>query len=116
MEIKEAIKRITEAEEIYDRASAAIAAAADHLGGLLAMQPEIAKLSDYYAGPGWKADFELDEQGLFPADLKRGVLSEDGLYNLLENNRELLEMLNADAKLETERLSFRHWNEDDAEE
>lgn len=116
MEIQEAIKRITEAEEIYDRASAAIAAAAECPGRLLAMQPEIAKLSDYYAGPGWKADFELDEQGLFPADLKRGVLSEDGLYNLLEDNRELLNVLYADTRLETARLSFRHWNEDDAEE
>ena len=35
-------------------------------------------------------DFELDEEGKLPADLKRGVLSEDGIYNLLERNSELL--------------------------
>jgi hypothetical protein len=26
----------------------------------------------------------MDEQGCFPEDMKRGVLSEDGLYDLLE--------------------------------
>ena len=31
----------------------------------------------------WREDFEADEAGLVPKDLKRGVLSEDGLYNLL---------------------------------
>jgi len=31
----------------------------------------------------WLADYELDEAGGLPPDLKRGVLSEDGLYNLL---------------------------------
>ena len=36
------------------------------------------ELSEYYSGPDWKADFALDEEGLLPGDLKRGVLSEDG--------------------------------------
>ena len=35
----------------------------------------------------------LDEQGKLPRDLKRGVLSEDAIYNLLERNRELLEQI-----------------------
>ena len=30
----------------------------------------------------WKKDFEDDEKGLLPKELKRGVLSEDGIYNL----------------------------------
>ena len=29
------------------------------------------------------SDFEADEAGLLPPDLKRGFLSEDGIYNLL---------------------------------
>ncbi|MBQ2991766.1 MAG: DUF4298 domain-containing protein, partial [Clostridia bacterium] len=28
-------------------------------------------------------DYAADERGEWPADLKRGVLSQDGLYNLL---------------------------------
>ena len=45
----------------------------------------ISLLQEYYEGPLWKKDFEADEAGQLPADLKRGVLSEDGLYNLLES-------------------------------
>ena len=41
-------------------------------------------LSSYYESL-WKEDFEADEQGLIPKDTKRGVLSEDGLYNLLQD-------------------------------
>ena len=31
----------------------------------------------------------MDEEGRFPKELKRGVLSEDGIWNLLERNKEL---------------------------
>ena len=42
------------------------------------------ELESYYASDEWKQDFEVDEAGLLPEKLKRGVLSEDGLYNLLD--------------------------------
>ena len=41
-------------------------------------------LSDYYGSDEWKRDYAADEAGLLPKDLKRGVLSEDGIYALLE--------------------------------
>lgn len=41
-------------------------------------------LSDYYGSDAWKRDFAAEEAGLLPDGLKRGVLSEDGLYHLLE--------------------------------
>ena len=41
-------------------------------------------LSAYYSSDAWKRDFAADEAGLLPKDLKRGVLSEDGIYNLFE--------------------------------
>lgn len=41
-------------------------------------------LSDYYSSDAWRRDFAADEAGLLPQDLKRGVLSEDGIYNLIE--------------------------------
>ena len=31
----------------------------------------------------WLSDFEADERGELPQDLRRGVLSQDGLYDLL---------------------------------
>ena len=51
---------------------------------MLNLENEIRKLEKYYTGPRWKKDFKLDENGLLPKDLKRGVLSEDGLFNLLD--------------------------------
>lgn len=45
------------------------------------------ELAAYYASSEWKRDFADDEAGLLPADLKRGVLSEDGLYDLLEESK-----------------------------
>ena len=57
------------------------------------MQDDIKKLSDYYGSKQWRRDFEADEQGLFPEHLRRGVLSEDGIYNLLERNKEIMDKL-----------------------
>ncbi len=41
----------------------------------------------------WKDDFAMDEKGELPDKLKRGILSEDGIYNLLERNKELKERI-----------------------
>ena len=37
----------------------------------------------------WKLDFAADETGNLPPDLKRGVLSEDGIWNLLADYRDI---------------------------
>ena len=84
-------KRIAQMEEIFDKALDIIDRAEKCPEEFLAFQSEIGKLEKYYTGPCWKKDFKLDENGLLPKDLKRGVLSEDGIYNLLERNKELLE-------------------------
>ena len=44
----------------------------------------IHELEAYYGSDEWKQDFADDEAGRLPKQLKRGVLSEDGIYNLLE--------------------------------
>ena len=70
--LDEAIRRIQRMEEIFD----AVQADLDH--------PSLGELVRYYEGGQWLRDYELDEQGLLPKDLKRGVLSQDGIYNLLD--------------------------------
>lgn len=40
-------------------------------------------LIGYYEGGQWLEDYLSDEWGALPAGLKRGVLSQDGVYNLL---------------------------------
>ena len=46
-------------------------------------QKKLKKLLAYYENGLWLRDYHLDEAGLLPAWLKRGVLSEDGVWNLL---------------------------------
>ena len=48
-------------------------------------------LLNYYENGQWLRDYALDEQGYLPNGLKRGVLSEDGVYNFLAQ-------INADTK------------------
>lgn len=40
-------------------------------------------LREYMDSGLWLQDYEADERGELPSGLKRGVLSEDGLYDLL---------------------------------
>ena len=77
-------------ESILDEARRRMDQAGERPEALLDYQPEIKKLAKYYASSNWKKDFALDEEGLLPKDLKRGVLSEDGIYDVLERNKELI--------------------------
>ena len=80
-QLRTAIARITEMEEALDRVLAALDDAE--------LEADVRRLAEYYDGPDWKADFVLDEAGLLPKDLKRGVLSEDGIYDVLEKYKEI---------------------------
>ena len=52
---------------------------------LEALAPQAALLKDYLVSGRWMEDFEADERGEFGPEVNRSVLSEDGLYNLLED-------------------------------
>ena len=54
-----------------------------------AIKDDIAELSKYYGSELWKLDLAADEAGHLPPDLKRGVLSEDGIWNLLADYRDI---------------------------
>ena len=67
-------------EERFDRLSQAVLA-----NGITDdLREDYEVLKGYMESGKWRKDFEADEKGKLPAGLKRGVLSEDGLYNLLE--------------------------------
>lgn len=53
------------------------------------LQDDIATLEKYYGSDEWRKDLADDEAGRLPKGLKRGVLSEDGIWNLLSDYREL---------------------------
>ena len=83
------VERIKWMEQRFNHALAAIKdGSAD---SLKAIKEDIAELSKYYGSELWKLDLAADEVGNLPLDLKRGVLSEDGIWNLLSEYREIQE-------------------------
>ena len=87
--IMKQIERIKSMELHLDRASQAVMQLSAALDEYAAAQTAISELSTYYGSDEWKDDLASDEQGLLPQDLKRGVLSEDGIWNLLSDSRAL---------------------------
>lgn len=85
----EQTERIREMEQRLDRASVAVMGLSAALDNYVEAQEAIDELSRYYGSDEWKQDFAGDEAGRLPANLKRGVLSEDGIWNLLSDSREL---------------------------
>ena len=77
------IERITEMEQRFDRVDEALQALEIAVDTITKLEDDILKLDAYYSSDEWKADFKSDELGLLPQDLKRGVLSEDAIWDLL---------------------------------
>jgi len=76
-------------EQQFNRAASAVMQLSVALDQLQESQDAIKALSDYYGSDTWKQDFTDDERGRLPHNLRRGVLSEDAIWNLLEDYREL---------------------------
>ena len=85
----EQTERIKQMELRMERAVKAVMELSAAIENYEAVQGDIAALDRYYGSKDWQQDFADDEAGLLPADLKRGVLSEDGIWNLLSDVREL---------------------------
>ena len=71
----ERVLRVQAMEAAFNRVSA------DPAG---ADPKDVAMLKEYMDSKQWQLDYEADEAGEIPASVGRGVLSQDGLYNLLE--------------------------------
>jgi hypothetical protein len=77
------IQRIVAMEAAFDRTALAVQMLEAALDTYETVKVDIDRLTEYLESGAWREDFEADEAGLVPGDLKRGVLSEDGLYDLL---------------------------------
>ena len=85
----EQVERIAYMEKRLDAVNAANDTFEQALEAYARAQAAVWELAEYYDSDTWLADFEADSQGKLPADLKRGVLSEDGAYNALMDNHDL---------------------------
>ena len=70
------IERVENYERLFEEASACPDA------------DKLRLLEEYYTSGQWREDYEADENSGLPPDLKRGVLSQDALYDLLEEGTE----------------------------
>ncbi|MBO4571618.1 MAG: DUF4298 domain-containing protein [Bacteroidales bacterium] len=82
--LPEAVLRVKDMEQRFDIVYSGIALLGTAVNGYEEYREDIEVLKAYMESGQWKKDFEADEAGAFPESLKRGVLSEDGLYSLLE--------------------------------
>lgn len=87
----EQFNRIRQMEAIMDHAETVLDQLRQALDNYQQLTDELAQLEDYYGSDLWRKDFDDDTAGKFPEDLKRGVLSEDGIWNLLSDRSELLD-------------------------
>ena len=89
------MQRIQQMEEILDYVQAAERSLDTALERFEKL-PGLVKKLDVYYSQHWREDYEADEAGLLPPDLKRGLLSQDAVWDALADYRALvLRMLDA---------------------
>ncbi len=83
------INRIKRMEAYLDEADRVLDAYEKAAEEYRNVQKKIRMLEKYYTGEQWQQDYEADEAGKLPAELKRGVLSQDAIGDLLDKNQEI---------------------------
>ena len=90
---EETIQRIWQMEQYFDKLLELEHTDPDALREDASVQAILRTLTCYYEGGQWLQDYELDEKGLLPRDLKRGVLAQDSVYDFLGRIRDAAEKL-----------------------
>lgn len=80
-------ERIEHMEKILDEAQDAVRQLACALERYRAVKPRVDELEAYYTSRLWMQDYEDDCAGRLPNELKRGVLSQDAVFDLLDGMR-----------------------------
>lgn len=102
----EQLARIRAMEQALNEAAPAAAALLAALEAYEAVLPQLRSLAAYCESPLWLQDHDADRAGRLPADLPRGVLSQDALYDLLcDSDRLRQELRRLEKKLEKEQTT-----------
>lgn len=83
IKIKFAISRITKMEKLFDDLKFSFEKSKEEFYKNKNLQRKLKVLTNYYENGKWLKDYQLDEENLLPKNLKRGILSQDGIYNFL---------------------------------
>lgn len=86
--LEEAIQRVQKMEQYLDDILEGLHEDDQNIWEDEVLQEKLKDLSEYYSNGLWLEDYDRDCAGEFPRDLKRGVLSQDTLYDLFEELRQ----------------------------
>ena len=92
-DVKDIISRVEEYESKLDRATMVLTELEAALEEYERVKGDLDDLREYLDSGQWREDYEADERGELPEDLKRGVLTEDAIWDLLEREKEIKERL-----------------------
>ena len=83
IKLKIAVSRISKMEEVFDDLRFSFEKSKEEFYKNKNLQKKLKFLTNYYESGKWLKDYQLDEQNKLPKNLKRGILSQDGIYNFL---------------------------------
>ncbi len=87
--LEERVDRVRKMEQYFDAILDAKRSWPETLLSDPVIRMYLQELQVYYEHGQWLNDYECDERGELPADLKRGVLSQDALYDLFSEMEDL---------------------------
>ncbi len=91
---EEQLRRVAHMEDIFDHVSAALDSLGLAVREYSALRPELLQLENYYENGQWMSDFLAEREDAFPKDMKRGILTEDAIYDLLTEVERVKQGLN----------------------
>ena len=91
IKLKIAVSRISKMEKVFDDLRFSFEKSKEEFYKNKNLQKKLKSLTNYYESGKWLKDYQLDEQNKLPKNLKRGILSQDGIYDFLceVENREV---------------------------
>jgi len=92
------LETIRTMEEKLNRCRAAVDNLTDALDAFDAVRSDLCALEAYYGSDAWFSHLAADERGDLPPSLCRGVLSQDALYDLLQDADALRRRLGSEKK------------------
>ena len=87
--IQEAVERIRQMELYFEMLQKIESKNPQALREEDSIKESLQTLTQYYESGQWLHDYELDEKGLLPQNLKRGVLAQDAVYDFLDRIKNL---------------------------
>ena len=88
--IRQSMERIKNMESVFDFLQRMVAEKSFSVCREDWFKIHLDNLLNYYQNGRWMADYQLDEQGLIPKNIKRGILSQDGFYDFLVDINEYI--------------------------